>query len=296
MAPDCEITVESNPDHVAAEKCTIYMHAGVNRISLGVQSTQAHVLSFLGREHNPDHVHQAMDTIRQSGISNINCDLIYGSAVETREDWDRTLKDVVSMEPQHISAYALGIEPGTPLGIDVARSIKEATNEDDLADKYLHADSVLTDHGYEWYEISNWSQPGSESRHNQTYWLGGDVLGLGCAAHSHINSKRFATPRNIDVYIEKMSSARTLDEIVLERSAGESISRAEETFALALRTRSGCEIPDPHAQMVADLVSEGLVARQGPNAIALTPRGRLVAHEVAVALFDQFTTQDSAVQ
>lgn len=288
-----EITVECNPDHVNLEQIHTYVAAGVNRISLGVQSTQPHVLSFLGREHTPAHVPAAMDVIRQAGISNINCDLIYGSGNESLTDWESTLNDVIAFGPQHISAYALGVEPGTPLGRSVDLNEKPPTDEDDLADKYEMADAIFSSNGYNWYEISNWSQPGAHSIHNRVYWRGGDVVALGCAAHGYLNDHRVSTPRNIDTYIERVESLRVTNDfesLFVNRDTSSSISREEEIFALALRTKEGISWPSGRlTPKLLEFQDEKLIEFDRTTCtVSLLLRGRLLAHRVSVDLFEEY--------
>lgn len=283
---ECEITLESNPDHVHGDKCRDYVSAGVNRISLGVQSTDNEVLAFLGREHNASQVSSAIDIFRSCGIDNINCDLIYGSANEDLNSWGKTLRDIIAYEPDHISAYALGIESGTPLGRDVASGRKRPTNEDDLADKYLFTDELLSTNGFEWYEISNWSRPGRHSIHNQRYWHGGDVIALGCAAHGITGVKRWSTPRNITTYIESWSQHGEGRFIFHDPTE---LSREEERFALQFRTREGVQCLSL-TNRIQELINADYIQHRDDRLI-LTPRGRLMAHSLTLDIFNEMYAQ-----
>ncbi|HET9729627.1 MAG TPA: radical SAM family heme chaperone HemW, partial [Acidimicrobiia bacterium] len=229
-APDAEVTVECNPDSIDAAKLAVYVQAGVNRISLGVQSMQPHVLAALGRTHDPDNVVRAVDAARAAGIARINVDLIYGTPGESAEDWQRTLDGALALDVEHVSAYALTVEPATPLGRRVAAGAP-APDDDVQADAYLRADAVLGAAGYEWYEVSNWSRPGEACRHNLLYWTGGEYLGIGCAAHGHTEGRRWWNVRTPERYIEAVAAGSSAE------AGSESLdadARADEQFALAL--------------------------------------------------------------
>ncbi|MGE3619790.1 MAG: radical SAM family heme chaperone HemW [Acidimicrobiia bacterium] len=172
-APGSEVTVECNPDTITAELLDAYLGGGVDRISLGVQSTRPHVLAALGRTHDPDAVVRSVGLVRAAGFASFNLDLIYGGAGESLADWCRTVEEALALEPPHVSAYALTVEPGTPLAGDPGRH----PDDDDQADKYLAAAERLEAAGLGWYEISNWARPGHECRHNQLYWSMGDYQG-----------------------------------------------------------------------------------------------------------------------
>ncbi|MDP6284604.1 MAG: radical SAM family heme chaperone HemW [Acidimicrobiales bacterium] len=272
IATDSEFTVECNPDLVSSDQLETYVHAGVNRISLGVQSMVPYVLASLGREHDPENVQSAVKKIRSAGITNINFDLIYGAQGETNEDWRVSLEKALSLEPNHLSTYALTVEPGTPLATDIERH----PDDDDQADKYIETDRLLTAAGYSNYEISNWAQPDKESRHNLLYWNQGEYLGLGVAAHSHIGQKRFWSVRTPERFISAISKNSSVE------AGSEQLDVdgwALEGRQLALRTSSG--VPEEfiprevrHLTQPADLDGN----------LKLTAEGRLLANEVAVRL------------
>ncbi len=297
-----EITVESNPDHVTLKKMMTYKEAGVNRISLGIQSTQNHVLQFLGREHSPKHVKVAREIISDAGIRNVNADLIYGAANESMDDWQTTLEEAMTLDLSHISAYALGIEPGTPLGRAVASHEKDPTDDDALADKYELADAVLGANGYEWYEISNWARQGCESQHNLAYWRGGDVIALGCAAHGFTRNQRWSTPRHIDTYLERFSAQRRPQplswDLFVNRDDSESITQDEEEFALKLRTRQGVQWRNNQVSPVLEkFVDEGFVFFDPVECrVWLSITGRLMAHRVMVDLYEEYEQLTSVVE
>ena len=266
--PDAEVTVECNPDTVSAELFSLYREAGVTRVSFGVQSMVPSVLRSLGRTHDRANVQRAVALARDAGFATFSVDLIYGAVGESLDDWRRTLDEVLALDPPHVSAYALTVEAGTPLAADPARH----PDDDDQADKYLLAESVLTGAGLESYEISNWARPGHECRHNLLYWSQGNYRGIGCAAHSHEDGRRWWNVRTPERYIACIREGRSpvAAEEVLDAGA-----RRTEGLQLALRTRAGV----PADALDADAVS-GLVEPRGDR-LVLTPSGRLLANEVA---------------
>jgi len=267
--PGAEITVECNPETVSPELLAQYRAGGVNRLSFGVQSLTPHVLAALGRRHDPATVARAVAWARDAGFQSINLDLIFGGAGETEADWAGTVAGALALRPDHVSAYALTVEPGTPL----ARDRDRWPDDDDQAEKYLMADELLSAAGLEWYEISNWARPGHECRHNQLYWTQGDYRGIGCAAHSHRSGRRWWNVRTPERYLDLMGAGASPvagEEIV---DAGQ---RELERLQLALRTSAGVD----DDALPRDDVLEALVTRAGGRAV-LTPRGRLLANEVA---------------
>ena len=277
-----EVTVECNPDDVTAELVDTYVAGGVNRLSIGVQSTSAHVLRALGRTHDRGNVARSVDIVRRAEVPSFNLDLIYGGAGETLYDWCRTLDDAIALEPPHVSAYALTVEAGTPLASDAARH----PDDDDQADKYLATTERLGAACYSWYEISNWARPGHECRHNLLYWTMGEYQGIGCASHSHRAGRRSWNVRTPDRYIEAVQRGDSAE------AAGEELAgdgRAVESLQLALRTRYGV----PRGALdVSGL--DGLVEPhpEDPGRLVLTVAGRLLANEVSLRL----RTETSAIR
>ncbi|MDQ1510067.1 MAG: hypothetical protein QOG50_1911 [Actinomycetota bacterium] len=286
---DAEVTVECNPDSVDADKLATYRRAGVNRLSFGVQSMAPHVLSALGRTHDPANVTRAVALAREAGFERINVDLIYGTPGETRADWSATLAGAVALDVSHVSAYALTIEPATPLGIRVAAGAA-APDDDVQADCYLMADEILGAAGLEWYEVSNWAQPGEECRHNLLYWSEGEYLGIGCAAHGHTpdsngadgngRSRRWWNVRTPDRYIAAVNEGASTE---AGSETLDATPRAEEACALALRTRVGASVGTDAAATVDELARGGFVRRIGGR-VVLTARGRLMASDVTARL------------
>jgi putative oxygen-independent coproporphyrinogen III oxidase len=270
-APDCELTIECNPDTVTPDLMTVYAQGGVNRISLGVQSMVDHVLRSLGRTHDPTSVPRAVEAIRGAGIPTFNVDVIYGAAGELPGDWRRTLDAALALDPPHVSAYALTVEPGTPLADDPARH----PDDDDQAAKYLAAAEAFEAAGLSWYEISNWARPGHECRHNRLYWSMGEYQAFGCAGHSHRRGRRSWNVHTPERYIAAIAEGRSPEAAGERLDAG---ARRLEALQLAVRTRSGV----PAASLPVDELDD-LVALDGDHAV-LTVRGRLLANEVALRL------------
>ncbi len=277
---DAEVTVECNPDTVDAEKFAIYADGGVNRVSLGAQSFSPHVLRSLNRTHDISNVQRSVESAHVAGIDRVSLDLIYGTPGESADDWRHSLKVVTDLDVEHVSAYALTVETGTPLGKAVASGEAAAPDDDDQADKYLIADDFLVEHGFENSELSNWAIPGGESRHNILYWTMGEYVAIGCAGHGHVGSERWWNVRTPERYIERIGAAES------PVAGSESLDphrRAEEAFGLALRLRTGVAISDTAADCVAELVDAGLVARVR-SGIRLTQSGRLLANDVTTRL------------
>ncbi|HXW32370.1 MAG TPA: radical SAM family heme chaperone HemW [Acidimicrobiales bacterium] len=265
-----EVTAECNPEGASAELFACWRAAGVTRVSFGVQSMVPHVLTGLGRHHDPATVAEALSLAAGFGFA-LNVDLIFGAPSESDADWQRTLEAVLALEPRpdHVSAYALTVEPGTPL----ARDPQRHPDPDVQARRYETADRLLRRAGLRWYEVSNWAVPGHECRHNQLYWRQGDYRGVGCAAHSHRGGRRWWNIRTPERYVSAISSGRPA-------MAGEEVldedERALEALALAVRTAEGV----PEWAVADDPELRTLVRRRHGRAV-LTLRGRLLADEVA---------------
>ena len=272
--PGCEVTVECNPEDATVERLAAYRDAGVTRMSFGVQSTAGHVLAALGRRHDPASVPRAVRAAARAGFADMNVDLIYGAAGETDGDWARTLDDVLSLPdpPTHVSAYALTVEPGTPLAADPARH----PDDDVQAARYEQADAVLSAAGYCWEEISNWARPGHECRHNQLYWHQGDYRGIGSAAHSHRAGRRWWNVRSPDRYVAAVEAGRSPVAAAERVDPG---ARRFEGLMLSLRTPVGV----PRWALPPAAEADGLVERVGER-LVLTVRGRLLANAVSAML------------
>jgi oxygen-independent coproporphyrinogen-3 oxidase len=272
-----ELTVECNPDDVTVELLRTYRSAGVNRVSLGVQSMAPHVLRALGRTHDPAAVERAIAAVGEAGIPSFNLDLIYGAAGETVDDWRRTVETALGFDPPHVSAYGLTVEPGTPLATQPERH----PDDDDQADKYELVDELLSSAGLANYEVSNWARAGHESRHNHLYWDQADYRGFGCAAHSHESGRRWWNVRTPERYIDLVARGESVE------AAGETLddeTRRFERLQLALRTRDGVA-RDAFDEETLSLLAGMVVAHPtDPDRVVLTRQGRLMANEISLRL------------
>jgi oxygen-independent coproporphyrinogen-3 oxidase len=278
--PDAEITVESNPDTVDSEYLSGLLEAGVTRLSFGLQSFDPIVLAALERIHTAEAARQAYEAARRAGFQDVNLDLIYGANGETLESWRGTIERTIELNPEHISAYALTIEPATALGRKVAAGLVPAPDSDLQADMYEVVCSLLGEAGYEHYEVSNWAKPGHRCVHNMGYWESRPYLGLGAGAHSYRDGTRWWNVRPPQQYLEMVEGGE------LPIGGEETLSddeRRMERLLLGLRVADGVpsEWIDGHG---ADaFVVDGL-ATQVDGRLRLTDRGLFVANELVLDL------------
>ena len=201
VTEDCEITIEANPGTLTEEKCHIYRAAGINRISLGLQSANEKELAFLGRIHTFQDYLDAVHMATKAGFTNISTDLIFGIPEQTAEGFLHTLKQVLALPVTHISAYSLIVEEGTPFYELQENGALPLPEESEERTMYWQAIELLQQHGFHQYEISNFAKKGYASRHNEKYWIGEPYLGFGVAAHSYFNGWRFWNPETIAAYL-----------------------------------------------------------------------------------------------
>ncbi|HRJ75330.1 MAG TPA: radical SAM family heme chaperone HemW, partial [Anaerolineales bacterium] len=216
ISPNAEITIEANPGTISSEKLDSIRKAGINRISFGVQSANAEELRMLEREHNFFDVIEAVSSARKAGFDNLNLDLIYGLPEQTLSTWQTTLKRILDLHPEHISAYALTLEHGTPFGKWAEKGLLPLPNPDLAADMYEWTCEYLAETGYTQYEISNWALKKEERgkkkeyycQHNLQYWKSLPYFGLGAGAHGYINGIRYSNVLRIKTYIERLSDSQ----------------------------------------------------------------------------------------
>ncbi len=289
-----EITLEANPETVDLAYWQAAHEAGINRVSLGVQSFQPAGLHALDRDHDASGAIRALEAARAAGIAQVSLDLIFGWVGQTAALWQADLDQAIALAPSHLSLYALTIEEGSALFADIRRGRVLAPNDDEQADRYEQAVNSLTASGYEGYEISNYAQrratdpPGiNRSQHNSLYWRNGEYLGFGVGAHSHFRGQRFGNGRMIRQYI------RAIADHTHEPAFVEVIDPATamtETMILGLRLKEGVNraafaarhrrtLDDAYGAQLAPLIDVGLLTDNG-TAIALTTAGRLLANEV----------------
>lgn len=291
IAPGAEITVEANPETVNESLFTGLLAAGFNRVSIGVQSLVPRVLLGLGRTHPPEVALAAIAAARRVGFDDINADLIYGSPWERPEDWVTSLEGVIDAGPDHVSAYALTVEEGTPLATLVATGRVPEVDPDVQAERHRIASEHLGAAGYERYEVSNWSKPGRASAHNVLYWCAGNYLGFGAGAHGHVAGERYWTTRLPRDFISAVGAGATT------RAGAESLpgdARAGEALMLGLRLASGVDLAAFTEIYGADAVARRDRAIAGLRTAGLlevvdgrlrtTERGTLLGSEVGAAL------------
>jgi len=283
LAPGAEVTTEANPESVDEAILGELRAQGVTRVSFGMQSAVPGVLAVLDRVHQPGRPARCAAWARAAGFEHVSLDLIYGTPGESDADWRRSLEAAVGAGPDHVSAYALTVEPGTRLAARVRRGELPPPDDDVLAERYLVADEVLTAAGLGWYEISNWAAGGpSRCAHNMLYWTGADWWGIGPGAHSHVGGTRWWNVRYPAAYGARISAGLSPGQ------AREVLSESErqlERVMLAIRLADGCpvEVLSPAGRAnAAAVVAEGLARPDAYAAgrIALTSRGRLLADTV----------------
>jgi len=267
LAEGAERTAEANPGTVDEAKVQALLAAGVNRMSLGVQSFSDDVLRLLGRCHTADEASDAIAAVRAAGCRNLNIDLIYGVPTQSAEDWRETLQRALAARPEHVSAYGLSVEEGTPLAAAVESGELADIDQDLYGDMYQAARDVLTGAGYVHYEISNFALPGFECRHNRRYWAADEYLGLGASAHSHRRGVRWNNCRDVVVYAsmleagvlpvaraERLGARAHLGEVLmLGLRRGEGVSEAE------IAERCGVAPGEVFAEEIRDLSQRGLL-------------------------------------
>jgi oxygen-independent coproporphyrinogen-3 oxidase len=283
-----EVTMEMNPGTVTPEKLRAYKAAGVNRASFGAQTFDDRELAKLGRIHTSDDVRTTIEMLHQSGFDNVSFDLIAGLPGQTMDDWKRNLDEAVKLRPEHLSLYLLEVHEGTPLADHIRRGIQPKPNEDLAAEMYEVMVERTATAGYKQYEISNFSQPGFESRHNSKYWTCDAVYGFGCSAHSYDGNRlRWSNERDASVYIDLVESDKT--PIVDTTPLSESDVRSESVFlGLRLlrgvdlaeyRRRFGLDLRKENAGDIARLLDAGLIDIDN-DLLRLTRHGALLSNEV----------------
>ena len=288
---NAEITLEANPDSVDLRSLKRLRRAGFNRISLGVQSASDCQLSDLHRPHSFAQAEQAIAWARKARFQNVSVDLIYGLPGQDEASWQETVEKVLALEPQHISAYGLKVEDGTPLCRRV-ESGEVLPDDDAQADWYLWAVERLAQAGYEQYEISNFAKPGLRSRHNWKYWMTQPYMGFGPGAHSDFGARRYSFLRDLEGYIKGVLEGGA---IIDEDDQIPQSERSGEYLMLRLRTAHGIEEWeyrrtyfmnfDPIAQRLAEYETQGLVCRQGDR-WRLTPNGFLLSNRIIGELLE----------
>lgn len=285
LAPDAEVTTEANPESSSPEFFGALRTAGYTRVSLGMQSTSPRVLAVLDRTHSPGRALAAAREALAAGFEHVNLDLIYGTPGESDADLVASVESAVDAGVDHVSAYALVVEDGTALARRVRRGEIPAVDDDVLARRYRLVDELLTSAGMQWYEVSNWSRPGGQCRHNEGYWDGGQWWGAGPGAHGFIGDVRWWNVKHPRAYAESLAehgSAAAGFEQLAPRD------RHVEQVLLAIRLRRGLAttvLSDAEQRRARRAVGDGLLV-EAADRLVLTDRGRLLADAVVRDLLD----------
>lgn len=285
LAVDAEVTTEANPESTSPAFFAEIRAAGYTRVSLGMQSTAPRVLAVLDRTHSPGRPLQAAAEATAAGFEHLNIDLIYGTPGESDDDLLRSVDAALSAGVDHVSAYALVVEDGTALARRVRRGEIDPPDDDVLATRYELLDQRLAAAGLDWYEVSNWSRPGAECRHNIGYWNGGQWWGAGPGAHGFVGDTRWWNVKHPNAYAERLAE-RSLPVADFERL--DAHARHIENVLLGIRLRTGLPISalTETERLRADAaVQTGLVTFSGERYV-LTDRGRLLADAVVRDLLD----------
>ena len=312
VSKNAEFTLEANPATVSVSSLSKYRRAGVNRLSLGLQSANDDELTALSRIHSKADFEASYYAARKAKFENINVDIMYGIPMQTAESFTRTLDYLTSLWPEHISMYGLKIEDGTPFAL--RRDSLILPDEDTEADMYFDAIRYLEAKGYRHYEISNFARPGFECRHNLKYWNCDEYLGLGCAAHSYFANTRFSLKRNMGLYIDAMEAdiahggmltddgtsisheqfraAELVDEmytIAPEERVGEYIMLrlrlADGISSAAFTQRFGLNFDAIYGRRLGIYIDNGFMTYDGDR-YALTPKGMFVSNYILSNILD----------
>jgi oxygen-independent coproporphyrinogen-3 oxidase len=283
-APGAEVTVEANPETVDAARLAALREAGATRLSLGLQSTAPHVLAALERRHTPGRALAAAREARTAGFAHVSLDLIYGTPGETDADWLASLEAALEAGVDHVSAYALTVEPGTRLHAQVRRGAVPAPDGDVQARRYRIADATLAAAGLDWYELSNWAaEPEARCAHNLGYWRSHDWWGLGPGAHSHVGGVRWWNMLHPTRYAERLAAGTSP---AAGREVLTAAQRRTERIMLELRLADGLPLdlaaPGPAATLTADGLLDRAALDEGRARLTLD--GRLLADHAARVL------------
>ena len=280
IAEDAEITTEANPGMLDGEMAAALKKMGFNRLSMGVQAWQNRLLKELGRIHTIEVFRENFKAVREAGFTNINTDLMFALPNQTMEDWQETVKNIVAMNPEHISAYSLIIEEGTPFYDRYEKGELKPAEEELDREMYHWAVDYLAEHGYEQYEISNFAKKGRQSRHNRIYWQAEEYLGMGLGSHSYMNGERFHNIYDLQEYIRADGDVSLLKEDIERITEEDALAefmflglRLTEGVSFAgFQERFGQGMKNIYGSQIEELVKDGLLEEDGIG-IRLTKRG-----------------------
>ena len=292
VAPQAEITLEANPDDLSAEKLAELKANGINRLSIGLQSFHEPHLRMMNRAHTAEESTTAVRRAQDAGFENISIDLIYGVPASGHHIWEADLANAFALGVPHVSAYALTIEPGTAFGYRLQKGTFKAAPDEFVATQFEMLLAAMRAHGYTQYEISNFCQPGRESRHNANYWRGVPYLGLGPSAHSYDGQNRQFTlannPQYVAAVLERGEVPITLDLLTATDRANEylltTLRTAQGCDLAHLRTHHGLDLAATRAAYLAELQANGWATIQH-EILTLTDAGKLLADHITLELF-----------
>ena len=287
-----EITIEANPCTVDMERLRGYKNSGINRISIGIQSFNDRLLLNLGRTHSSKEAFNAFESARTAGFDNIGIDLIHSIGGESLQDWKDDLKEAVTLHPEHISAYNLTIEEGTPFHHSQEKGLLVLPPEEDQTEMLLETIEILCAAGYEHYEVSNYALPGFRSQHNQIYWKGGDYVGFGVSAHSFYKKGwgvRMANNHDLTDYFNliNMNGSAVVEEDILtkEKAMGEvvflGLRMMEGINVKNFEKRFGIKIESAYKDAIEELTTDDLLFYDNDH-LKLTRKGLLFYNDVAL--------------
>jgi oxygen-independent coproporphyrinogen-3 oxidase len=281
FAADAELTIEANPEDVSPDNVRAWRGAGINRVSLGAQSFDDDVLSWMHRTHDSAAIARAVDAVRKEGIDNVSIDLIFAVPQRAPESWERDVARALDLEPSHVSLYGLTVEPHTVLGRRLQRGELAESGEETYEREFLHAHETLGDAGFEHYEVSNFSRATARSRHNSVYWSGQSYAGLGPSAHEFDGATR---RWNVSPYADWLSAVRSGRDPIAGNEELTSENRVAETVYLGLRTSSGLAVSDEELARISIWVESGWAMIQPGPRVRLTALGWLRLDALAADL------------
>ena len=290
---EAEITIEVNPNSVTDNKIREFIHAGVNRFSIGLQCTNGKILRAMGRAHTVGDFDAVVSRIRGRGITNISADVMIGYPGQSMSDVKETINHLTKLNIPHISSYMLSVEPNTPLQSMIDRRMSYLPSDKMVVNMYLLVYKILKERGYARYEISNFSKPGYESKHNLIYWNGSDYLGIGTAAHSYVNGVRFSNTEKVGEYIECVNIKKKAPTISVQELT--QVEKKEEFIMLSLRTERGIDTNlyrekfgedflGKNADKLKEFIKLGLVKLTANNFVKCTTSGFLVLNKITLDL------------
>lgn len=277
-----DVTLEANPATFDLEKAQLFRDLGVRRVSLGIQSFTPHVLETLGREHSVEQASEAVAVLRSAGVPSVNIDLMFSIPGQSKEDWEQTLRHAISLQPDHISAYNLTYEEDTAFFESLRRG--EMKEDEDQDAEYFHlADTLLSEAGFDHYETSNYAKPGHHSSHNRGYWMGEDYLGLGPSSVSTINGQRHRNLADTNGYIRQVEA---VGHAIHESEVLDAEGTRLERIALGLRTKEGISLKllDGEGLRHARYLEEEGLAMVTGERLVLIHRGRALVDPIAAEL------------